>query len=226
MSIHRLCPSLTVLATTVFPAAAATLVSVTDLQGTLPPPNLDSFVVGTSKQQVEVMGWSQSVAYSDVRISAYLGDSRVGSSVTAYLTSTIGPDAGSPLATSTVTIPQIGSELASTELFSGLSLGPGNYYLTLYNFDLSSGTDPRWYRGAAVTFGYGITPNGEFYANNHTDGVANPVEPWRSTFKASALYDQAFTVTGTVVPEPSVVALLGLGIAGLLSSLRRRDIRC
>lgn len=209
----------------VLPTTAATMVDISDLSGTLPPPSQRSFVVGTSKQQAEVMGWSQSVAYTDVRISAFLGDTRSGSTVTAYLTSAIGPGAGSPLATSTVSIAQTTGLPTSTELFSGLTLEPGSYFLTLYNFDLTSSTDPKWYRGAAVSFGPGITPNGEFYANNHGDGTINPVEPWRSTFKDSTLYDQAFTVTGTVVPEPSVVALLGLGIAGLLSSLRRRDIR-
>lgn len=209
----------------VLPTAAATLIDVSDLGGTLPGPNDRSFAVGTSKQQAEVMGWTQTITYTDVRISAFLGDTRSGSTVTAYLTSGIGPGAGAPLSTSTVSIAQTTGLPTSTELFSGLTLEPGSYFLTLYNFDLTSSTDPKWYRGAAVSFGPGITPNGEFYANNHGDGTIDPVEPWRSTFKASTLYDQAFTVTGTVVPEPSVVALLGLGIAGLLSSLRRRDIR-
>jgi hypothetical protein len=212
-------------ASLVLPTTAATMIDISDLSGTLPHPNDRYFDVGTSKQQAEVVGWSQSVAYTDVRISAFLGDSRSGSTVTAYLSSTIGPSAGSPIATSTVSIAQTTGLPASTELFSGLTLGPGNYFLTLYNFDLSSSTDPKWYRGAAVSFGPGITSNGEFYANNHGDGTINPVEPWRSTFKDSTLYDQAFTVTGTVVPEPSVVALLGLGIMGLLTSLWRRDCR-
>ncbi len=212
-------------ASLVLPTTAATMVDISDLSGTLPPPSERSFGVGGSKQQAEVVGWSQSVAYTDVRVSAFVGDSRSGSTVTAFLSSAIGPSAGSLIATSTVSIPQSTGLPASTELFSGLTLGPGSYYLTLYNFDLSSTTDPRWYRGAAVSFGDGITPNGEFYANNHGDGAINPVEPWRSTFKDSTLYDQAFIVTGTVVPEPSVVALLGLGIAGLLTSLRRQDRR-
>jgi hypothetical protein len=222
---HRCLPWLIASASLVLPASAATMIEISDLNGTLPPPNDRSFEVGTSKQQAEVMGWSQSIAYGDVRISAFLGDSRVGSTVTAYLTSAIGPGAGLPIATSTVSIAQTTGLPASTELFSGLTLEPGSYFLTLYNFDLSTATDPAWYRGASVAFGPGITANGEFYANNHGDGTVDPVNPWRSTFKTSPLYDSAFIVTGTVVPEPSAMAFLGLGLLGLLTSLWRRDSR-
>ena len=222
-SITTRLPWVLATASLVLPATAATMIEISDLDGTLPPPNDRSFSVGTSKQQAEVMGWSQSIAYGDVRIAAFLGDVRAGSTVTAYLTSAIGPGAGSPIATSTVSIAQTTGLPASTELFSGLTLEPGSYFLTLYNFDLSSATDPVWYRGAAVSFGPGITPNGEFYANNHGDGTVDPVNPWRSTFKTSSLYDSAFIVTGTVVPEPSTVALVGLGLLGMLASLRRWD---
>lgn len=210
-------------ASLVLPATAGTMIEISDLGGTLPLLDDRSFPVGTSKQEAEVMGWSQSIAYTDVRISAFVGDTRTGSSVTAYLTSAIGPGAGSPIATSTVSITQTTGLPASTELFSGLTLEPGSYFLTLYNFDLSSSAEPSWYRGASVSFGPGITPNGEFYANNHGDGTVDPVNPWRSTFKTSPLYDSAFIVTGTVVPEPSTVALVGLGLLGMLASLRRWD---
>ena len=212
-------------ASLVLDASAATMIDISDLNGTLPPPDDRSFAVGTSKQQVEVMGWSQSVAYSDVRISAFLGDTRAGSTVTAYLTSAIGPIAGSPIAISTVSIAQTSGLPSGTELFAGLTLAPGSYFLTLYNFDQSSATDPVWYRGASVSFGPGITPNGEFYANNHGDGIIDSGNPWRSTFKTSSLYDSAFVVTGTVVPEPSTVALMGFGVVGLLTWVRRRDTR-
>ncbi|MBM3901245.1 MAG: PEP-CTERM sorting domain-containing protein [Verrucomicrobia bacterium] len=165
--------------------------------------------MGTSKQQAEVMGWTQTVAYTDVRISAFLGEARSDSTVTAYLTSTIGPGAGSPLATSTVSIAQTKGLPSSTE------------FLTLYNFDLSSSTDPVWYRGASVSFGHGVTPDGEFYANNHGDGTIDPVNPWRPPSRPAPPMDQAFTVTDTAVPKPSTIAPLGLGLGGLWIARRR-----
>jgi hypothetical protein len=86
---------------------------------------------------VTAVSWSQTSGYSNVTISAALDDLD-GPTLTqfaAYLTTSIGPGttAAQQIATANVTAPQVGSPTATlTTIFTGLTLPPGTYYLTIY----------------------------------------------------------------------------------------------
>lgn len=100
------------------------------------------FNVGGPYEFVQTVGWKQTFEFTGVSISAPVG-SFTGSpdTVDAYLSTAIGPAAGAPVATTTITVPaaQTGMPLASSTFFTGLDLKPGSYYLTLYNSEYGSG---------------------------------------------------------------------------------------
>ena len=187
-----------------------------------------SFRVGGVYSQVETISWTQTGTYTGVTISALVG-SVDGSSetVNAYLTDAIGPSAGSPIATASVTVPSFATIGGITEatLFSGLTLGPDSYYLTLFNPDTTGRVNIQWALGSSTTFGSGVSGNSEYYSNtNPNNGSPNTTSPWRSVFRTSTLYSDGFTVTGTaggITPEPSTFALFGAGLLGVGAAARR-----
>jgi len=203
-------------------ASAAIIVDIGPNSGT-------SFRVGGPNSQVEAMSWTQSGAYTGVSISALVG-SIDGSSetVSAYLTTSVGPGAGAPIATSSVTVASFANEgaIAPAALFSGLTLNAGSYYLTLFNPNTTGNVNLRWARGTAVAFGAGVSGNGEYFSNA-TNGVPNTANPWQSTFVTSGLYDNGFTVTGTTVPEPGSLLLVSSALVtlGVASRFRRARAR-
>ena len=106
--------------------------------------------------------WTQTSEYDNVSISAafanFLGDA--GNSVTAYLTSSIGPSTTSAIATTTVSEPASGDAMVS--LFSGLDLTAGTYYLVLQGDDPSDG-DLWYFTSNSNIAGDAVYDGGEYY---------------------------------------------------------------
>ena len=114
------------------PKANTTIISVTA------PPALSTLIDSSS---VVATSWSQSKSYAGVSIAALVDSAIVGQTPTAnaYLTTRIGPGTttADEIAHTQFTVP---AELpvcspsscgAMVTLFSGLSLGPGNYFVTM-----------------------------------------------------------------------------------------------
>jgi len=187
--------------------------------------------------------WTQSSTYDNVAITAdlsfVLGTGATQYTLTAFLMSAIGPGTttAQQLASSTLTDSNTG--FTTRTLFSGLTLGPGTYYLVLWgpNDCSSPGGGPggtgcqttpseaRWAATSSpsITTAPGVTGGNELVANG-----PSPVYPPAQTFVSSGGF-VVFSVTGdpagggSGVPEPSSLSMLGLGVLGLLGFARRRS---
>lgn len=106
----------------------------------------------------------------------------------------------------------------STALFT---LAPGTYWLSAWveldaeglNFDP---TDPnsewgKWWYWRAANLSNPVGSGAYQYAINYPDG---PFGPYTA--------DLAFTIQGDVIPEPTTLALFGLGLAAVAVRLRRQ----
>src|SRR5262249_52385744 len=99
------------------------------------------------------------------------------------------------------------------QIFSGLTLGPGTYFLVLGDV-FSPAIFWATSDAPTVATDAGVTFNGT--------GVASPncgICPYypAATYGTRSPYHFLFVVTGTptAVPEPATLLLLGLGLAGL-----------
>jgi hypothetical protein len=168
--------------------------------------------------------WSSSNSYVNVNISAALTrglccptDPIV--SVIAYLTSQIGPGTtiADQIATATVPVPGPGPNATYTTLFSGLTLGPGNYFLTLAAADpTDAGTAAWWYDSfARILTDTGVAWLGK-YGTNSPDSSYPPA----TLFSLQTKDGTGLQVTGdppSNVPEPSTFRPFALGLFVLLN---------
>lgn len=152
------------------------------------PGSTGSFNVATNRPLG--VSWTQVRSFSNVTIEAALGfPSFAGGSATvrAFLTTQIGPGttqgahqvAASSVLNVPVTTPNVPQPLFA--LFSGLSLGPGTYFLTVFAAPGPGSTGTSAWDGdvATVTSGVGSTVNGSgFYAANSVDGTYAPASPF------------------------------------------------
>jgi hypothetical protein len=182
--------------------------------------------IGGGDNDVLETSWTTLGAYSDVSVAAEVGCYQcAGLTITAYLTTVIGPSAtvADQIASYTY-ITGEGPEIDT--LFASLTLGSGTYYLTL---SAPSGGLGYWLGAGSptVTTDTGVTANG----NGAGGGEGTLIYPPSSGFFLSLplTSPQAFLVqvTGDAVsaatPEPGSIGLLTGGLAGLWLLKRRRS---
>ena len=199
----------------------STIVSVTDY---VIPANRGSFFLGGEFSNVVLIRWTQTASFSNIVIDASLvsiDDSfRSG---TAYLMNAIGPGtttASEVLAPANFTAP-VGSPFGPvplTTLFSGLTLGPGTYYLVLAApfRNETFGSPLRWQvpNGSVVTTAPSVTA-GNSLLSETLDSRVDPFPPASSFFAAAppgypAGVQPMFDVISAPEPETSVVILISL----------------
>jgi len=95
-------------------------------------------------------GWSLNQAYSNVSVATTVGNP--GDRVSFYLTTGIGPGTAADVVASTTFTPLSSQE--TDTVFSGLDLGPGNYFVVMASFSGSV-----WWPGnpATVQVAPGVT---------------------------------------------------------------------
>lgn len=188
------------------------------------PPGLSTLIDSSS---VVSTSWSESQAYSDVAISVLVDSAIVGQtpSADAFLTTNIGPGttATDEISHTRFTVPvqlpvcSPNSCGAVVTLFSGLNLGPGDYFLTIAPDAMSSGV-VGWFPALnpTVVEGAGVSEGTSFLAA----GAA--FYPPASAF-GDYQYAMNFTVTGAAtspIPEPATAPMIGLGALVLLVNMR------
>jgi hypothetical protein len=181
------------------PLAAGTIVS-TDGLGNI------GFAWG-----VDVAGWSQTQTYINVTITAEIDPGlSPGATGTFYLMTQIGPGTTTANQIATTTVTATGPEFNSVleTLFTGLTLGPGNYYLVF-----GSPNELGWAMAPA-----GITPvtdTGVTYTLNGIENVGAAYPPATTVpNNFGDIYE--FTASGTAVPEPTSLASGAIGLIGLI----------
>jgi hypothetical protein len=201
-------------------AFAGTIVSVTGTGDA-------NFTLGGSDQdEVLESSWTTLGTYFDVSIAADVGANDSSSpSISAYLTTGIGPtETGADLIQGITFDPSTDNEIDT--LFSGLTLGPGTYYLVLIGGDLDS-TESVWWgtdAGTAATTGAGVTFGGDGFAANGVGLGVNGTYPPASDFNSAPGMGLLFQVTGDTAPEPGSFSLILIGgPAGLWLWRRRRS---
>lgn len=184
---------------------------------------------------VLAVGWSLTLEFDNVTITAPfgVGDNRPFEA-NAYLTTRIGPGTtvADQIAATTFAFPQIftGTPYPDVTLFTGLSLTPGTYYLTVIGAPGSSG---GWGNTNAPVFasddpGATTSPvSGLFYLSNdgHPGNGNDPATYAPATTFITNANGQfpLFTATGNIVPEPSALALLALTLG--MTVRRQRETR-
>lgn len=183
--------------------------------------------------QFESQGWTQTNTYDDASISVALFSWTPGSifNITAYLTNTIGSLATSPaIATTSFSGETPDWNPETFLLFSGLTLGPGTYYLTMSSTDnTGSEQGALWptecVSGCSQTIDSGVTLLSENFVNL-SFGVEDSAYAPASTFMTTPGTVLNFTLADpppSGIPEPETFRVALAGIAGLLAGVKFRN---
>ncbi len=175
--------------------------------------------------QIAMVGWTTEYAYDNVSIAAEIGGDGTTPMITASLTNMVGPSAtaANQIASVTVTPSSIDSV---TTLFSGLTLGPGDFDLVLSGPTTGASCE-YWYAYSSPSI---VTDSGVSAAvsgvANELDGTPNNSFAAASVFDMSSPMDLAIQVTGTqmaTAPEPRMdLALAAALLLGTWLTCRRR----
>jgi len=208
-------------------AGTITIVSVTDLAV---PVNRSDLFVGGANSNVVAASWTQAASFSDVTIDASLAtDLATFQTGTAYLMSAIGPgttpasEVVAPAGFAAPFVAQPNGPVPLTVLFSGLSLGPGTYYLVLsapFGNQIPAQSPLFWQipTDPVITTAASVTLGTSFEANTVLSTV-NPFPPASSfLFPTSMLM---FDVTS--VPEPRTVLGTFFFLCALILYFGRRE---
>src|SRR5262245_57720969 len=182
------------------------------------PPALSTLIDASS---AVATSWSQSKPYTDVSIAVLVDSAIVGQTPTAdaFLTTRIGPGTttSDEIAHTRFTVPIEGpicspsSCGAMVTLFSGLSIGPGNYFLTLSPNAMSTG-NVGWFPALnpTVIVDAGVIQGASF--------VAAPVAPYPPA-NAFVIYpfamNFAVTATGVFAGTPGEANCHGQSVSAL-----------
>ena len=170
--------------------------------------------------QANAIGFSLAADYVDVMIEASLVSASAGNTGTAYLTTAIGPGttAGDVVASTTFEFAQVANlsfDVSFVELFDGLSLSAGSYFL-VFGAPLSGDGSISLNPSASYALDPNASVDGMFFSGGAN--LDNSFVPG-STFASSGLGNRFFRVEG-VIPAPASVAMLGFG--ALAMGRRRR----
>ncbi len=186
------------------------------------------------------VSWTQSDSYENVTVSAMVVSQSFQNPApgSAFLTAQIGP--GTTTAEQVASAPflaPVGSAFSASfvPIFTGLTLGPGTYFLTLTGETSALLGEPLWRMDTPSTLvtAPGVTSHPEAWCvtDDHLAfsgcgiGIAPfiPASPFLDFNQAGNNYRLAFEVTGDPanVPEPTTAILAVWGLAPLV--LRRRS---
>lgn len=184
------------------------------------------------------VGWTSSLSFSAVTVTTQMASSNpVGATGHAYLTTRLGTGttvADQVAATSFVFPANAnGNYSGLVTLFSGLNLTAGTpYFLTIVP---DAGFTAGWYYTGISTISSddpGLTVQPGHYQFDHDPPYTDPRPGPAAYIPASDfIYPNGggaapiYAVTGTIVPEPSAVALLGIGLGLTLISRRSSNFR-
>jgi len=177
-----------------------------------------------SSSAFQVVSWTQTGTFNNVSIEAQLKSGLPTLSTgTAYLSNNIGTGAGSGNLLDTFAVStNNNADGVLIPLFSGLTLGPGTYYLSLLGngglYWIEAGSPVQTLNGA--TQGPDLISTGPIGTPAISTGF-NLSTTGHLLFQVTG--DPAVTSTGT--PEPSMIAFLcaGLGLVVFARRLRHRS---
>lgn len=180
---------------------------------------------GNDQDEVLEASWTTLGTYFNVSVTVDVGANDSSSpSLSAYLTTAIGPTETAADQIAGIMLDP-SAENETDTLFSGLTLGPGTYYLVLSG-GASDSTESVWWgtdSGTAATTGNGVAFGGDGFAAIGVGLGVNGNYPPASDFNSAPGLGLLFQVTGDATPEPGSLSLILIGApAGLWLWKRRR----
>jgi hypothetical protein len=206
---------------------AGILLSASAFAGTIVSRDASPFQVGYGPGW-QAVSWTETATYTNVAVSALVGTT-IGfqqSTGTAYLLNNLGPGT---TAANQVAAPVAFTTGGSMQLFSGLTLGPGTYYLLIDSVEGKAGWGQTFYGGITEVLDSGVT-NVLQYQPSGSVQAYSPATPFTSYDPKTTGNTLVFGVTGDrqapptegAVPEPATCAMTLGGLAALLFVRRKK----